>query len=133
MEKPLDSVKSFRKCHAYEMIVLKKVKPVLKIMGIVPTENMPLLTSTISMVLISLFLIGVTIPSGAYLVKNITDITKITDASYVMAAMIMSFFQYWCIIFQRKEFNILLNDLQYIVDSSEYKLFILCNKKYIIF
>lgn len=103
------------------MIVLREVKPVLKIMGIVPTKNLPLLTSMTSMVLISSFLIGVTIPSGAYLLKNITDITKITDASYVMAAMIMSFFQYWCIIFQREEFNILLNDLQCIVDSSEYR------------
>lgn len=56
---------------------------------------------------------------SAYLVDNISNMQKSTEASYVIAAMSIYFLQYWVFALQKNRFHDLVNELQCIIDGSE--------------
>lgn len=58
--------------------------------------------------------------SFAYLVENISDFRKSIEAMYVVAIMCLYYLQYWTFAVQNRNFYHLVNELQCIVDQSNF-------------
>lgn len=56
--------------------------------------------------------------SIAYMIENISDMTKLTSAMYVVAAMSLHYSIYWAFVAQKNNYGDLMDELQLIVDKS---------------
>lgn len=82
--------------------------------------------------LITLTVLYLVVISGAYCIKNISDVGKVTYAFYVIAAGLLGLAWNVVVLMQRNTFKHLLLDLRKIVTESKYmknlvKFFNVCN------
>lgn len=73
---------------------------------------------------ISMPMILLLIPLIAYFYYNLANITKATEAFYVIAATLMCIGQYWFLVVQKEPIFKLLAQLQMLVDQSNLILFL---------
>lgn len=63
-------------------------------------------------------LLALLFPLIAYFYANLANITKATDAFYVIAATVMCIGQYWSLVIEKTKLAHLLLRLQYLVNES---------------
>lgn len=103
------------------MIVLRQNRVFLKYIGLLLTDNQNSNSEhiifnifyTMPMAVIVAFSIG-------YFFKNMSDMSKATEASYPIIGISLYFAEYWAFALQKIDFRNLLADLQDIVDMSMY-------------
>lgn len=90
-----------------------------KLLGLIPVKMeynfaIQLLNAALIVVMCGTF-----IPCIHYFCANINDLTKTTEATYIIGAMSMSLFYYCFVINSKRELQELLEELQVIVHASE--------------
>lgn len=103
------------------MIVLKQNQAFFKIFGLLLNENqLSNWNNIFTNILVSMPILGVLVFSIGYFIENISDVTKTTDATYVICALSLFFVQFWVFALQKIEFRTLINELQSIIDKSKF-------------
>lgn len=101
------------------MIVVKASRIIFAGLGLLPaTVFFGKLLNIILRTMYSFFLLAINIPSLAFLLSNLEDMSKATFSSYVLAATTLVISQYWYFAYQQKATNRTFNRLQELVDKS---------------
>lgn len=104
-----------------KMAVLNVSRKMCRALGIISNRNGEFsLKNILNYLILSFFLLAVNIPSFIFLISNIENMTTVTHVVYCIAATGLLISHYWYFIYCRQDLSETFNNLQILVDKSEF-------------